>query len=78
MSYLLDHMGGYPPEEYPVKPGDIVEHIKDPGINGIVKHIDNNLCHPTTCNIWWEDASGDPDSPATWDIQWTNKIVRCA
>jgi hypothetical protein len=76
MTYLLSPIEGYPPEEYPIEPGDTVEHVKDIGRPGKVMRIDNNLCHPTTCNVWWEDVGGDPNDRFNWDIQWTNKIVR--
>jgi len=54
--------------EYPVKEGDIVSHYRDYTLIGVVKLIDYNLPHPTTCTVLW---SGDNIS----DIQWTNKLV---
>jgi len=57
--------------EYPFSIGDIVSHIKEPGILGVVKFIDTNLPHPTTCGVQWSDNMlGDID------IQWTNKLIK--
>ena len=55
--------------EYPVTEGDMVYHVKDQDLVGVVTHVDRNLPHPTTCNVLWEGTEDD-------DIQWTNKLVR--
>ena len=57
-------------DEYGFTSGDIVHHIKDNSAIGLIKSIDRNLPHPTTCCVVWGD---DPQAE---DIIWTNKLTR--
>ncbi len=57
------------PEDFWLKKGDRVVHIKDHSWIGTVTEIDSNLIEPygvTTCKVLWEDGGKD--------IVWTNKL----
>lgn len=59
-----------------VKLYDVVNHIKDNDMKGIVIHIDDNLEDITTCRVAWdcltkEEALACKET----DVQWTNKLV---
>jgi hypothetical protein len=59
------------PEDFWLRVGDRVSHIKDSTWIGTVTEIDDNLIPSgvTTCRVEWE---GDYES----DIRWTNKLVK--
>jgi hypothetical protein len=65
-------------DEYGVFVGAKVTMKKDRTIEGIVKHIDENLMNVSTCNVCWTLWGGkvfqDSDNQEDWDIQWTNKL----
>jgi hypothetical protein len=64
--------------EYGVFVGALVTLKKDRAVEGIVKHIDENLTDVTTCNVCWTKWGGkefkDSENQEEWDIQWTNKL----
>lgn len=55
-------------EDYRVKVGMRVCHIKDPEATGTVISVDDNLEDVTTCVVLWDDGPSH-------DVQWTNKLV---
>lgn len=55
---------------------DVVTHIKDNELKGVVVQIDENLEDITTCRVAWDCLTKeDALSCKETDVQWTNKLV---